>query len=76
MPTAAIPSGTTAATASVGLRPIIVRVPMSNENDTTSGKLVALWIPSTAQTASSTAKIVSSTSRSTPPSASALACSA
>src|SRR6478752_9784819 len=49
VPTAAMPNGTTAATASAGLSPIIVLVPMSNENDTTSGKLVELWIPSTAQ---------------------------
>ena len=40
VPTAATPSGTTAATASVGLSPIIVRVPMSNENETTSGRSV------------------------------------
>ena len=45
---------------------------MSKLNETTSGRSVTLCMPSTAHTASSTAKIVSTTSRSTPPSASAL----
>ena len=74
-PMAATPSGAIASTILVGLNPIMVRVPWSKLKVTASGSALARRIPSMAASASSSAKNVSSKSRSTPPSSSAAACS-
>ena len=70
-----MPRSLTAATASVGETPIIVFVPWSKLNVITSGRSLARRMPSIAAVASSSAKNVSSTSRSAPPAASPRACS-
>ena len=75
-PTAAAPCSTASATTSAVVVPIIVRVPRSNEKASTNGRSVARRTPSMAAPASIWQNIVSSTSRSTPPSTSASACSA
>jgi hypothetical protein len=75
-PIAVTPSGTIASTTSAGEWPIIVRVPWSKLNVTTSGRSLARRVPSIAASASSIEKNVSSRSRSASPALRAPACSA